>query len=292
MKRLFPWWAKIIIKIMLSRMPLHYSYFARIGLFRHGRMDSPEYALQVFRKHFDRSEFPKKEGDFVALELGPGDSFVSAIVANAYGASKCYMVDAGNFAVDDIKVYRRIIENLQSTGIDAGHDGDCASIEELLEQVGGIYLTNGLQSLQSIPDDSVDFIWSQAVLEHVRLEEFDETMYELRRILRPNGAASHRVDLKDHLGGALNNLRFSTRAWESDWLAKSGFYTNRIRYSDMIDRFGRASFDVDVLNLDHWQELPTPREKISKDFLQLSDDELCISGFDVLLRQNSHEAIS
>jgi len=285
MKRFFPWWVKIIIKMMLSRMPLHYSYFARVGLFRHGQMDNPGYALQVFRNHFERSDFSRKEGGFVALELGPGDSFVSAIVANAYGASKCYMVDAGNFAVDDIKIYQRLIENLQSTGIDARKAVGCASAEELLEQVGGIYLTNGLQSLCSIPDDSVDFIWSQAVLEHVRLDEFDKTMYELRRILRQNGVASHRVDLKDHLGGALNNLRFSTRIWELDWMAKSRFYTNRIRYSNMIDRFEDAGFDVEVLHVDKWDHLPIPRENMSKEFLEFPDDDLCISGFDVLLRK-------
>ena len=285
MKRVFPWWAKIIIKAMLSRMPLRYSFFARIGLFRHGKMDNSRYALQIFRRHFERSEFSKKEGGFVALELGPGDSFVSAIIANAYGASKCYMVDAGNFAVDGIKVYQRLLENLQSVGIGVGEAADCASVEELLEQVGGIYLTNGLQSLCVIPDDSVDFIWSQAVLEHVRLEEFDETMNELWRILRPNGVASHRVDLKDHLGGALNNLRFSTRTWESDWMAKSGFYTNRIRYSDMIDRFEAAGFDVGVLQVDKWDHLPIQRESMSNVFLEHSDDELCISGFDVILRK-------
>jgi len=285
MKGFFPWWAKIIIKMMLSRMPLHYSYFSKVGLFRHGQMDDPGYALQVFRNHFERSEFSRKKGGFVALELGPGDSFVSAIVANAYGASKCYMVDAGKFAVDDIKVYQLLIENLQSSGINVRKAGDCASIKELLEYVGGIYLTNGLQSLRSIPDGSVDFIWTHAVLEHVRLVEFDEMMYELRRILRSNGVVSHRVDLKDHLGGALNNLRFSTRIWESDWMAKSGFYTNRIRYSDMIDRFEDAGFDVDVLHMDEWDHLPIPRVNMSKEFLEFSDDELCISGFDVILRK-------
>lgn len=285
MKRFFPWWAKIIIKIVLSRIPLDYSFFARIGLFRHGQMDNPRYALQVFREHFERSTFSKKDGGFVALELGPGDSFASAIIANSYGASRCYMADAGNFAANDIKAYELLIENLNSTGVNATNAGDCTSTEELLAQVGGIYLTHGLQSLRSIPDDSVEFIWSQAVLEHIRLEEFDETMYELRRILHPNGVASHRVDLKDHLGGALNNLRFSTSIWESDWLAKSGFYTNRIRYSDMINRFIDAGFDVDMLQMDKWDYPPIPRESMSKEFLEYSVDDLCISGFDVLLRK-------
>jgi len=44
---------------------------------------------------------------------------------------------------------------------------------------------------------------------------------------------SHRVDLRDHFGSALNNLRFSDKKWELDWIANSGFYTNRIRLQEM-----------------------------------------------------------
>ena len=41
-------------------------------------------------------------------------------------------------------------------------------------------------------------------------------------MIRPGGLCSHVVDLKDHLGGALNNLRFSQRVWESRTMAGSG----------------------------------------------------------------------
>lgn len=98
---------------------------------------------------------------------------------------------------------------------------------------------------------SIDFIWSQAVLEHIRKSEFLDTMLELHRILRPNGVCSHVVDLKDHLGGALNNLRFSEKLWESNFMASSGFYTNRIRYSEMLDIFHQAGFSVEVVNVSH-----------------------------------------
>ena len=287
MKRFIPWWAKIIIKITLSRIPLNYGFFAKLGVFRHGQMDNAEYALHVFRRHFDRAQFPRKEGGFVALELGPGDSLVSAIIANAYNASRCYMVDAGNYAVDDVASYRHLIENLRSEGIAVDKADRCVSTEELLEQIGGVYLTDGLQSLRSIPSNSVDFIWSQAVLEHLRLSEFDEILHELLRILRSDGIASHRIDLKDHLGDALHNLRFSTKVWESDWMAQSGFYTNRIRYPDMLARFEDAGFDMDVTQVDRWDHLPVPREKISPEFFGFSDGELCVSGFDVLLCKKS-----
>lgn len=132
----------------------------------------------------------------------------------------------------------------------------------------------------------MDFIWSQAVLEHIRKAEFLDTMLELRRIIRPDGVCSHVVDLKDHLGGRLNNLRFPENLWESNFMSSSGFYTNRIRYSEMVDIFAQAGFSVEVVSLKQWQNLPTPKAKMSEKFKNLLDEELCISGFSLLLRPN------
>jgi len=127
-------------------------------------------------------------------------------------------------------------------------------------------------------------IFSQSVLEHVRKRQFAETLRECRRILTPAGAFTNHVDLKDHLGGALNNLRFSEERWESPLFADSGFYTNRIRYSDMLSRFRDAGFDLEWTKTVTWQGLPTPRAKLASPFNSLGDDELKVSGFDVLLR--------
>jgi len=49
-----------------------------------------------------------------------------------------------------------------------------------------------------------------------------DTMNEYCRVLSSDGIASHRIDLKDHLGGSLNNLCFSVRVWESDFSFNQG----------------------------------------------------------------------
>lgn len=110
-------------------------------------------------------------------------------------------------------------------------------------------------------------------------------MRELHRVLRPGGICSHRVDLKDHLGGALNNMRFASRLWESDWMAKSGFYTNRIRFGQMVDIFSRVGFKVEVTGTDCWHRLPTPRSKLSKEYREMPINDLQVSAFDVLLHK-------
>ena len=138
--------------------------------------------------------------------------------------------------------------------------------------------------MREIPGRSVDFLWSHAVLEHVRLGEFLDTLQELRRVIRPDGICSHRVDLMDHLCCELNNLRFPEDLWESDFFARSGFYTNRIRHSEMLDLFREAGFSPEVVRIDRWERLPTPLAKMAMKYRGLGEDELRIFAFDVILR--------
>ncbi len=140
-------------------------------------------------------------------------------------------------------------------------------------------------SLKAISDQSVDFIWSQAVLEHIRLHEFEETMNELRRVLRTDGVCSHRVDLKDYLGGGANNLRFGSYLWEADWMTSSGFYTNRIRFKEMMTIFENTGFDAQITNMNKWSEVPISREKLVREFREIDNENLLISGFNVILKQ-------
>jgi len=71
-----PWQLKIAAKIVLSRLPLSYRAWSRLRLFRHGAMDDPSSALEIFREHFNRSGIAR---GFTMLELGPGDSLASAV---------------------------------------------------------------------------------------------------------------------------------------------------------------------------------------------------------------------
>ena len=284
MKRFVPWYARIATKLLLSRLPFGYGFWRRLKIFVQGSMHEREYARRVYHQHFDRCRFARKDGGFVALEIGPGDSLLSAILAKAHGARASYLIDSGPYATADMTPYRDMTDYLRSRGLSPPDLDSVADIDGVLSKCDAIYKTGGLKSLHELPSNSVDFAWSQAVLEHIRRHEFLDFMRELRRVLRADGNSSHRVDLRDHLGGALNNLRFSPETWESDWMANSGFYTNRIRYGEMIRLFDQAGFQVEVLGTDRWSELPTPRSALHSVYRSLSDDDLLISGFDVLLR--------
>lgn len=277
------WALKISAKVVLTRVNLGYSLWQRLGLFRHGAMDDGAYAISVFRKHHERLQRAGVQPGFVGLELGPGDSASSALLARCFGASRTYLVDAGPFARRDMGVYKRLAETCDREGLSIPSDLDLSSLDAFLASCRAEYLTEGLASLRAIPSGSIDAIWSQAVLEHIRVHEFSETLRELRRALRQSGAASHRVDLRDHLTGALNNLRFSESVWESRLMSSSGFYTNRIRYRPMIEMFESAGFETSVISADRWSDLPTARRSMVEPYRSMPKDDLIVSGFDVLL---------
>jgi SAM-dependent methyltransferase len=283
LKQLVPWWAKIGAKVVLSRTHLDYGWWQRCGLFVHGQMDRPAYAYRVVMSHLERIGWKNLDGKTV-LELGPGDSLATAVIARALGAERCYLSDAGAFAKPDVQTYVQLQQFLEAQGLRPPDLKGCASLDDILARCHGVYLTDGLAGLRRIPSGSVDLVFSQAVLEHVRLSEFSETQKESARVLRPDGIVSHQVDLKDHLAGALNSLRFDERTWEAEWMAQSGFYTNRLRFTEIIDIVKAAGLEPEVTEVQRWDRVPTPRAKLAARFRAMPDEELRVKQFDFLAR--------
>lgn len=246
-------------------------------------MDNPEYALSNLKLMFDYAGRGQPGEPFVGIELGPGDSLFSALTMRAFGATQSYLIDVGAFAIADMAPYRRMRAQLAAHGFDMAAANTAQTLDDLLATCNAHYLTNGLKSLEAIPDRSVDLIWSIAVLEHIRKNEFQDYLGQMRRILRPSGVSAHLIDLTDHLGGALNSLRFSDTIWESDLFATSGFYTNRLRASEILQLAADAGFEVQVLRADRWEHLPTPKSTMSRRFQSLRDDDLTTYRLDIAL---------
>ena len=164
----------------------------------------------------------------------------------------------------------------------------CKSTQEIMRQLGASYETNGIMSVSTIPDASVDFVFSAAVLQHIRLDEFPELLIHMRRILKPAGVAAHTIDFRDHLQLGLNNLRFSERVWESAFMANSGFYTNRIPWPHMKLMFEKSGFAVEVKRLECWPHgLPTKQRRMAMPFKEMPAEDLQISASDMVLRPSA-----
>lgn len=281
-----PWWAKLAAKVVLARLPVGYSLWKNIGIFVHGQMERPDVAIRTFMEHAATGGLSAHSFvNLSVLEVGPGDSVATGVIAKSLGARQCWLVDSSDFARRDVPTYLTLASALTSAGHPAPWARTPTSFDELLSTVDAKYETGGLKSFAILRDHAIDFLFSNAVLEHVRRMEFPSLVAEMFRVLAPSGVAVHRVDLKDHLGGALNNLRFPSTLWEQAWFANSGFYTNRIRLTEMVGEFQRAGFNVEVPRVVKWTTLPTPRRRMAREFQHVTDDELLISGFDIVLRK-------
>ncbi len=277
-----PWQAKFGAKLLLSRLPVRYRWWQRLGVFRHTKLAGPDYPWLVFTQHYGDAGLATREPGWVGLELGPGDWLSGAFLARAHGAARTYEVDVADMANRDIAHSQALADHATEHGRPLPPlppDWDTA-----FAQVGGEYLTAGLESLRALPAASVDYIWSHSVLEHVWRDQFDDHLRECRRLLRPGGVCSHGVDLEDHLGGSLHSLRFSASFWESAWVRTSGFYTNRIRYREMLDRFEQAGFAWSISHLVRWEGLPLDARALRPEFTARADEDLLVRHFRVVLR--------
>ena len=81
----------------------------------------------------------------------------------------------------------------------------------------------------------------------------------------------------------MNNLRFSDEFWNTKLICNSGFYTNRLRRSELIEKFRLANFRYEISNSLYWNELPLPIEKLNSRFHNFDESDLKVKQFDVVL---------
>lgn len=290
-----PWWSRIAVKIILSRLPIGYALWKRLGLFQHGDMNLPARALETYLMYAQIAGFSPRKNyrkNFTVLELGPGDSLFTAIVAKSIGADQVWLVDSSPFATTDPTQYAAMADYLKERGYFSPFSSTFSSLQDVLTACNSVYLTDGVASLTRIPDQSIDFCFSNAVLEHIPKQDFSRLAIELKRVLRRGGVSVHRVDLQDHLGGGLESLRFSDARWEGKLFSRSGFYTNRIRYTEMLSIFKRAGFDCQIARKISWDILPISRDALAVKFQQLPEEELLVRGFDVVLRHDGYDLVA
>ena len=276
------WFLKILIKIFLSRLPLSNSKFVRYFAFRNGGMNKLDYSKRIFFGHLEELRKIHNINRPVIMEIGPGDGIATAIYSKIYDSPKVYLIDACDFADKELKNYKKIIFSLRN--IENFRNIDISSLnsfQDILDKFNTVYLTNGLSSFKQIKSESVDYIYSHSVMEHIRLSEVDLIVKEMFRVLKKDGLISHNINYKDHLSESLNNLRFSKRIWESDIFANSGFYTNRIPAIEMHKKFKENGFEIICEKFGKWSKLPITRKKMHKSFNKYSDSELinCTSSF-------------
>ncbi len=205
------------------------------------------------------------------------------LFTHSLGGSFCYLNDVNKFAIGDIAEYRKIAEYLSKQGLSPASLSNCKCLDDLLTEFHGWYGTSGLKSLQTIPSASVDFIFSNAVFEHVNKREVYSTIKELHRICKKDGVCSHTIDLRDHFKDSLNHLIIPECLWEATGMNRS--FTNRLLYPDYLNLFEMAGFRIVKLFKRRWKRLPVSKEKLATPYRNYSLDDLLIESFIIVLKK-------
>ncbi len=181
---------KLLVKIVLDVIPIPYTFFQNFNVFKHGFMKDPEYCLKAFETFIGtKSNLKEKQ----IVEIGPGDSINTAIIASALGAKRTYLIDKGSFAVKKMSTYHDMYKLLIKLGL---HTKEIffTNFEEMLENVNAEYLTQGIADMSKIENNSIDLIFSNAVLEHIDRNEISQLMFETHRVLKLGCTAQHFSD--------------------------------------------------------------------------------------------------
>jgi SAM-dependent methyltransferase len=219
----------------------------------------------VFRRKFARalqhlradeehgSGTPPAEACF--YEFGAGWDLAIPLSYAALGVGRQVLVDIRpsvrtELVNDSLAAFDRLWDELEA---EAGRalrplGEPIASPEELEERFGITYLAPRDARATGLPAESVDFVSSTDTCEHIPKDDLAEIFRESRRLLRPGGAFSCRIDLQDHYSyfdptlSRYHFLRFSDRAWR---LVNSPLHhQNRLRSPDYLRLVHEAGFDV------------------------------------------------
>lgn len=193
-----------------------------------------EVALRVL----DKANMPRTG---TVLELGPGIDFGGALIL-AKDAERLIVADRFLAPWDDNfhpAVYRAIqqklsypVERLDRIIAQRGYGGILTTLQE--EAAG----------LASLPDRSVDLIYSNAVLEHVYPLQAAAT--EMFRVTRPGGYGSHQVDFRYHrnFDMPLEHLLLSRAEFEALVDMTHAEIGTQLRVNEAAECFRKAGFEV------------------------------------------------
>jgi SAM-dependent methyltransferase len=280
-----------------------------------GGTSTAPYCYEVFLKHLAHchaagmSSVPSS-----VAEIGPGDSIGIGLAALISGADRYCGLDVVpySFSERNERIFRELVsffrdrtprpscgwpnydplldERLFPSAIldDAALDRSLApdrldAISAALAGAPGgpirIAYSCPWTSDASIVPESVDWIWSQSVMEHV--DDVEGAYAAMHRWLKPGGFISHQVDLRSHGVSAEWNGQWGIPGWQ--WRVMRGrrtYLINRLPYSAhaaLVRRFFEVRTEL-LLDADDG----LPDERFRPPFDRLTARERRTSGYFVV----------
>jgi hypothetical protein len=269
------WILKAVIQKGISFLPFkHQINFLFQKYITRGVQLSDHYFTDKLIHHRKHEQFyieqqGRKLDNIEVLELGTGWYPVVPIAQFLCGARKIYSVDISplmNYervkqTVDQFVAYHQsgklapYLQNLlpeRLKKLEQLSINPPGTFEALLQALGLEYLVADARSLP-LEKDSIDFITSNNVFEHIYPNILKDILKDFQRVLKTDGLMSHFIDMSDHfahLDDTINIyhfLRFSEQQWH--WIDNSIQPQNRMRIPQYRALYQQSG--IDILHQEH-----------------------------------------
>jgi SAM-dependent methyltransferase len=240
------WVAKAALQRGLGILPqgerLNYLFQRHVARSLPGGEPVVRRKLARARQHLEA--FGRPAEDAVFYEFGAGWDLAIPLSYAALGVGRQVLVDIRPSArVELVNETLALLEReVRSVG------GPVSSLAELEERFGITYLAPRDARATGLEAGSIDFITSTDVCEHIPEADLAQIFRECKRLLKPGGTISCRIDLQDHYAyfdpslSRYHFLRFSDRAWS---LVNSPLhFQNRLREPDYRRLLEEAALEV------------------------------------------------
>lgn len=273
---------------------------------------SARYCYSVFMRHRviaaqrGMADTPK-----AVVELGPGDSLGIGLMAILTGSERYLAIDAVRHAAleTNLAVFDELVALLMNR-TPIPFDGECAVIrpelsnydfphtlfdvaslasalaparlekfKQLLlkpEEGGSIQYFAPFGEMSTIQPESIDWIFSQAVLEHV--DNLSETYRHCFLCLKLGGIMTHQVDYQCHETAPEWNGHWKYPQWL--WILMRGrrpWFVNRLPHSKHRQMQQQAGFEVCAETLQE-QKSGINRTQLASQFKSLTDKDMTTAG--------------
>lgn len=142
-----------------------------------------------------------------------------------------------------------------------------------------------------LPDNSIDVVFSNSVLEHVPRPVIAAMMRESARVLRPGGIAMHSVNCADHYAYFDKNITFMNyyRFTEEEWQFWNNDlqYQNRLRPQDFLNLAEEAGLKIVLAKHRPRQTLldALPSLCLAPEFQHYPPEQLCTTSVDFVTQK-------
>lgn len=298
------WKIKVLIQFFLSKLPMgeKLNYLLQRINKSHNEENTKKRIVDLSKSLRQINKHTPLEGATV-VEIGTGWEPICSVLLYLMGVKTCHTYDhVRHVRYSLVEMLVRSIESELDEISKITHIPlsvlekrflnlkKSSNLDDFFSQTNIVYHAPGDASKTGLEENSVDLVYSHAVLEHVPKKIIYDLTIESKRVLKSSGVAYHLIGLHDHYSSfdkkvtKVNFLKYPEWLW-SFFVKNKISYHNRLREKHFLNIFEECG--ANTVWLEHKidpNDINVLRNmKIDKYFHGMSYEELAVYQTEIIL---------